>query len=124
MRRVGALCAVLAALTAATVAPASGAAAAASACVSSVGGLDLQHATIADMEGAMAAGRISSAKLVKAYEARIAAYDTSGPKLNAIRALNPQAVAEARKLDVAKLQAALQDLIACRQLLDQALTEG
>jgi DNA-binding transcriptional MerR regulator len=32
--------------------------------------------------------------------------------------------AEARKLDVAKLQAALQDLIACRQLLDSALKEG
>jgi DNA-binding transcriptional MerR regulator len=31
--------------------------------------------------------------------------------------------AEARKLDVAKLQAALQDLIACRQLLDSALKE-
>src|SRR4051794_4140222 len=99
MRRVGALCAVLAAMTAATVAPASGAPVPASACVSSVGGLDLQRATLADMEGAMAAGRVSSAKLVKAYEARIAAYDTSGPKLNAIRALNPGAVAQARKLD-------------------------
>jgi hypothetical protein len=32
--------------------------------------------------------------------------------------------ADARKLDVAKLQAALQDLIACRQLLDGALKEG
>jgi DNA-binding transcriptional MerR regulator len=31
---------------------------------------------------------------------------------------------DARKLDVAKLQAALQDLIACRQLLDSALKEG
>jgi DNA-binding transcriptional MerR regulator len=31
---------------------------------------------------------------------------------------------EARKLDAAKLQAALQDLIACRQLLDSALKEG
>jgi amidase len=78
-----------------TATPASGA----SGCVNSVGGIDLQTATIADFERAMAAGRISSAKLVKAYEARIAAYDTSGPKLNAIRALNPQAVAEARKLD-------------------------
>jgi DNA-binding transcriptional MerR regulator len=32
--------------------------------------------------------------------------------------------AEARKLDTARLQAALQDLIACRQLLDSALKEG
>jgi DNA-binding transcriptional MerR regulator len=32
--------------------------------------------------------------------------------------------AEARKLDTARLQAALQDLIACRQLLDSALKDG
>jgi DNA-binding transcriptional MerR regulator len=31
---------------------------------------------------------------------------------------------DARKLDVAKLQAALQDLIGCRQLLDSALKDG
>ena len=97
MRRVGALCAVLAALTAATVAPASGVAA--TACVNSVGGLDLQRATIADFGRAMAAGHVSSAKLVKAYEARIAAYDAAGPKLNAVRDLNPKAVEQARQLD-------------------------
>jgi amidase len=89
---------VLAAVTAATVAPATSGAAA-TACVSSVGGLDLQTATIADFGRAMAGGRVSSAKLVKAYEARIAAYDTAGPKLNSIRELNPNAVAQARKLD-------------------------
>jgi DNA-binding transcriptional MerR regulator len=38
--------------------------------------------------------------------------------------LAAMARADARKLDVAKLQAALQDLIACRQLLDSALKEG
>jgi DNA-binding transcriptional MerR regulator len=32
--------------------------------------------------------------------------------------------AEARKLELAKLQAALQDLVACRQLLDAALNDG
>jgi DNA-binding transcriptional MerR regulator len=40
------------------------------------------------------------------------------------RAAGEPAVSAARKLDVAKLQAALQDLIACRQLLDAALKEG
>ena len=35
----------------------------------------------------------------------------------------PAAVSEARKPDVAKLQAALQDLITCRQLLDGALKD-
>jgi amidase len=87
---------VLAALTALTVAPASGAA---PACVRSVGGLDLQTATIADVQRAMAAKQVSSVQLVKAYEARIAAYDTTGPKLNSIRALNPAALAQAKALD-------------------------
>jgi DNA-binding transcriptional MerR regulator len=36
----------------------------------------------------------------------------------------PGVVGGARPLDVARLQAVLQDLIACRQLLDQALKEG
>src|SRR3979409_1502500 len=36
----------------------------------------------------------------------------------------PGVAGGARPLDVARLQAALQDLIACRQLLDQALKEG
>jgi len=69
------------------------------ACVNSVVGLDLQTATIADAERAMAAGRVSSAQLVDAYLARIAAYDTAGPKLNAIRHLNPQAREQAEALD-------------------------
>jgi DNA-binding transcriptional MerR regulator len=36
----------------------------------------------------------------------------------------PGVAGVARPIDVARLQAALQDLIACRQLLDQALTDG
>jgi DNA-binding transcriptional MerR regulator len=36
----------------------------------------------------------------------------------------PGVAGAARPLDVARLQAVLQDLIACRQLLDQALNEG
>jgi DNA-binding transcriptional MerR regulator len=36
----------------------------------------------------------------------------------------PGVAGGARPIDVARLQAALQDLIACRQLLDQALKEG
>jgi DNA-binding transcriptional MerR regulator len=36
----------------------------------------------------------------------------------------PGVVAGARPLDVARLQAVLQDLIACRQLLDSALKDG
>jgi amidase len=80
MRRLAALCVLLAATAAG---PAGGAAAAG--CVSSVGGLDLRRATIADVERAMASGRVTSVQLVDAYRARIAAYDGAGPKLNAIR---------------------------------------
>jgi Asp-tRNA(Asn)/Glu-tRNA(Gln) amidotransferase A subunit family amidase len=98
MLRAGVLGVVLAAVAAATVTPANGAPDA-TACVTSVGGLDLQTATIADAQQAMAAGRVTSAQLVDAYEARIAAYDTSGPKLNAIRELNPAAREQAEALD-------------------------
>jgi hypothetical protein len=37
---------------------------------------------------------------------------------------NNPASANARKFDIARLEAVLQDLIACRQLLDGALKEG
>src|SRR5204863_1450045 len=74
-------------------------AAPAAGCVRSVGGLNLQHATIADVERAMASRRVTSLELVDAYRARIAAYDVAGPKLNSIRNLNPKARAEAKALD-------------------------
>lgn len=64
-----------------------------------VGGVDLQTATIPELQAEMAAGRLTSAALVDAYIARIAAYDTAGPKLNAIRELREQARAEAEALD-------------------------
>ena len=97
MKLAAGLCALLAAVVAATAGPAP--AASPSGCVSSVGGLDLQHATIADVERAMAARRVTSLQLVDAYRARIAAYDGAGPKLNSIRHLNPKARAEAKALD-------------------------
>jgi DNA-binding transcriptional MerR regulator len=48
----------------------------------------------------------------------------ASPSPSAGPASRPAAATKGRQLDVAKLQAALQDLIACRQLLDQALQEG
>lgn len=48
----------------------------------------------------MAAGRSSSERLVKAYLARIAAIDRAGPTLRSVIATNPDAVAQARALDV------------------------
>jgi len=47
----------------------------------------------------MAAGRVTAVRLVKAYQARIAAIDRSGPALGSIIALNPDALEEARALD-------------------------
>ena len=99
MFRAGALTVVLAAAVAVSVAPAGHAAGAPTACIRSAGGLDLQTATIADLERRMASGRVSSEMLVDAYESRIAAYDAAGPKLNAIRELNPRARAQAEALD-------------------------
>jgi amidase len=97
MRRLAAFTAALAAAVATTAGGATGAAA--SGCASTVGGLDLQRATIADFERAMASRRVTSVQLVDAYRARVAAYDGAGPKLNAIRDLNPKARAEAKALD-------------------------
>ena len=56
-------------------------------------------ATAAQQQAAMAASRLSSEQLTEAYLARIAAMDTKGPKINAVIALNPHALADARKLD-------------------------
>ena len=53
----------------------------------------------AEQQAAMRAGTLTSEALVQAYLARIADLDRKGPKLNAVIALNPHALADARKLD-------------------------
>src|SRR5687768_18182698 len=60
---------------------------------------DLSTASIADINAAMDANALSSEKLVGMYLKRIEAYDQKGPKLNAVIALNKNAIAEARALD-------------------------
>lgn len=59
---------------------------------------------IAVMQAEMAAGRLCAVDLVRLYLARIAAFDQQGPALNAVLALNPQAVDEARVMDTAQSQ--------------------
>ncbi|RSF03821.1 amidase family protein, partial [Achromobacter aegrifaciens] len=54
---------------------------------------------IAELRSAMAAGALSAMDLVRAYLARIAAHDQAGPALNAVIALNSQALAEAADRD-------------------------
>jgi amidase len=71
-------------------------------CLAQLHGIDLQRATIPDLQAALAAGRITSVELVDAYVARIRAYDDvdgTGPKLNAVQAVNPHARDQADALD-------------------------
>ncbi len=77
-------------------APRAGAQAGAPECARTVAGLDLQTATIPQLQARMAAGKLSSAQLVDAYLARIAAYE---PFLNSIREVHPRAREQAAELD-------------------------
>jgi len=61
--------------------------------------VDVVELSVADAQAGMASGRFSSADLVDAYLARIAAVDDAGPTLNAVIALNPSARADAEALD-------------------------
>jgi amidase len=56
-------------------------------------------ASAQEQQAAMTAGTLTSEALLKAYRTRIGAIDDAGPKLNAILALNPHALADARHLD-------------------------
>lgn len=67
--------------------------------------LELDHASMSDIAHALAGEHVTATALVKAYLARIEAYDRDGPKLNSVRALNPDALAVAGKLDGSKLSA-------------------
>jgi Asp-tRNA(Asn)/Glu-tRNA(Gln) amidotransferase A subunit family amidase len=60
---------------------------------------EVHEASITDLGNAMAAGRTTSVELVEAYLARIAAYDQQGPALNALIRINPNARAEAQRMD-------------------------
>src|ERR1700758_826004 len=62
----------------------------------------VENATIGGLVEALAAGRVTAAELVRAYTARIEAYDRAGPSLNAVRELNPDAAAIAAGLDAEK----------------------
>ncbi len=59
----------------------------------------VENATIAELQQALAEGRTSASALTRAYLARIEAYDRAGPGLNAVREVNPDALAIAALLD-------------------------
>jgi amidase len=60
---------------------------------------ELEEVTIAQLQRAMAQGRLDARSLVRGYLARIEAIDKHGPKLNAVIELNPDALEIARELD-------------------------
>jgi amidase len=68
-------------------------------CMDSVRGVNLQTATMGDLQVAMAQGRLTAVDLVDAYYARFLAYDEAGPKLNSIQVFNPAAWETAEALD-------------------------
>ena len=60
---------------------------------------DVEELSMAELQAALADGRVTSVMLVDAYAARIAALDRQGPELRAVQELNPDAPAIARALD-------------------------
>lgn len=60
---------------------------------------DVAESSVTDLQRELAAGRVTSAQLVDAYFARIAAYDHAGPEINAMIRLNSRARADAAALD-------------------------
>jgi amidase len=61
--------------------------------------VDLDAATVADLNAAFDAGTLTAEQLVQICLARIRAYDKQGPSLHAIITLNPKALETARALD-------------------------
>ena len=60
---------------------------------------DVHEKSIVELQEAQTAGRVTAVGLVRAYLARIEAYDQAGPALNAIVTLNPRALDDAEALD-------------------------
>jgi amidase len=80
-------------------------------------GLDLETATVAQLTALMDARRISSERLTRAYLDRIEAISVQPPALNAVRALNPNALTEARAADTARRQGHTASLLGIPVLL-------
>lgn len=59
----------------------------------------LEEATIAELQAEMAAGRLTSHRLVEMYIQRIDAIDKRGPAINTILEINPDALKIADELD-------------------------
>jgi len=69
--------------------------------------LGLENASLAEVQAALADGRTTASGLVRAYLARIDAYDRAGPGLASVRQVDPDAVSIAVGLDAAAPSARL-----------------
>ena len=61
--------------------------------------MQIEDACLAELQQALAERHITAEALVRAYLARIEAYDRAGPHLNSVREINPDALAEAASCD-------------------------
>lgn len=66
-----------------------------------VNGTSLEHASIARIQAALFTGQLTVRQLVDAYVERINAFDQSGPELNAVVLVNPEAGEQADAIDAA-----------------------
>jgi amidase len=64
--------------------------------------VQVENASLTELQQALAEGKTNSSALTRAYLARIEAYDSAGPKLNAVRQVNPDALAIAGLRDADK----------------------
>ena len=69
-----------------------------------VDNFELNETTIGELQAQMNLGKLSSKSLTKLYLKRIAQIDKSGPKLNAVIELNPDALAIAAEMDTERKQ--------------------
>jgi Asp-tRNA(Asn)/Glu-tRNA(Gln) amidotransferase A subunit family amidase len=67
----------------------------------------IMEATTDDIHAAFKSGKLTARELVQGYIDRINAYDKAGPNINSIITINPNALAEADKLDAAYKKAGL-----------------
>jgi amidase len=79
--------------------PAGAAPAAANAGAAAAQDFAFAEATVADLQGHMAAGRHSARDIAQAYLARIAALDHAGPTLRSVIEVNPDALEIAERMD-------------------------
>src|SRR6185503_5309122 len=62
--------------------------------------LDLERATVSELQQKLAAGELTSVQLTRSYINRIAAVNARGPGINAVRIVNPTALQDAAVADL------------------------